>query len=396
MNSHPFTLQNDANQFDLSHGFLPKTNPIRSLPKALHAWDELAYALPKVITNTNVRRLIHQLPDFDLAALTDPNDVERAMLVLSFLGHAYVWADPDHPAQVLPAKLSQPWHDVAVQLGRPPVLSYASYALYNWYAIDDSRPLELGNIALLQNFMGGVDEEWFILIHIDIELKATPALRALQPLQKAIADDDIEQAISYLNTIAEALTRVGDTLDRMEEHCDPYIYYHRVRPFINGWHQNPALPQGLLYEGVSAYHNQPQQFKGETGAQSSIIPCLDAVLNIAHENTPLKKHLDVMQDYMPHQHRAFLNYLQQPSHLREAIKETTRQSAAAKTAYNDCIEQINRFRQTHYRYAAQYINKQTQTKAFNPVEVGTGGTPFMPYLKKHQNETEHQLINEPS
>ncbi len=45
-------------------------------------------------------------------------------------------------------------------LGRPPVLSYASYALDNWRRIDRKNPIDLGNIALLQNFLGGQDEEY--------------------------------------------------------------------------------------------------------------------------------------------------------------------------------------------------------------------------------------------
>lgn len=53
-------------------------------------------------------------------------------------------------------------------LGRPPVLSYASYALDNWVRIRENLPVEIGNIIISQNFLGGLDEDWFILIHIDI------------------------------------------------------------------------------------------------------------------------------------------------------------------------------------------------------------------------------------
>ena len=40
-------------------------------------------------------------------------------------------------------------------------------------------PIELGNIALLQNFLGGMDEEWFILVHVDIEARAGSALAGM-------------------------------------------------------------------------------------------------------------------------------------------------------------------------------------------------------------------------
>lgn len=34
----------------------------------------------------------------------------------------------------------------------------------------------------------------------------------------------------------------------MGEKCDPHIYYQRVRLPMSGWRNNPALPQGLVYE----------------------------------------------------------------------------------------------------------------------------------------------------
>jgi len=46
------------------------------------------------------------------------------------------------------------------------------------------------------------------------------------------------------------------------------IYFHRVRPYIYGWKNNPSLPNGLIYEGVLEYGGQGQILRGETGAQS--------------------------------------------------------------------------------------------------------------------------------
>ena len=51
----------------------------------------------------------------------------------------------------------------------------------------------------------------------------------------------------------------------MPEKCDPYVYYHRVRPYIFGTKDNPDLKKGLIYE--NQFDNKPQFFRGETGAQ---------------------------------------------------------------------------------------------------------------------------------
>ncbi len=56
------------------------------------------------------------------------------------------------------------------------------------------------------------------------------------------------------------------------------------------------------------------------------------------------------------------------------------------------VEALEAFRSLHLEYAAAYIFRQAQTDAKNPHAVGTGGTPFMEYLKKHRDETaEHRL-----
>ena len=65
------------------------------------------------------------------------------------------------------------------------------------------------------------------------------------------------------------------------ECCDPDQYYSRVRPPIAGWRNNPLLPYGLVYEGV--YGGAPVQLYGATGAQSSVVPAFDRVLDIRHE-----------------------------------------------------------------------------------------------------------------
>ena len=56
-------------------------------------------------------------------------------------------------------------------------------------------------------------------------------------------------------------------------------------------------------------------------------------------------------------------------------------------AYDACLHWLEHFRATHLEYAARYIHRQSQATAANPTDVGTGGTPFMRYLRKHRDET---------
>jgi len=389
--SKALKIDRQSLSLDAERGFLPAEDPLVRLPPAFAAWEEVGSNLPKILVGDRLGTSLADLPPFASDKLRTEREVERAMVILSFLGHAFVWGDPE-PRVRIPARLAVPWHEVARRLGRPPVLSYASYALHNWRRIDPDGPVAVGNIALLQNFLGGLDEEWFVLIHVDIEARAAPAVASLLPAQLAVQDGDSGALESHLGTIAASLAEVFQTLERMPENCDPYIYYTRVRPYIHGWKDNPGLAGGVVYEGVADYGDAAQNFRGETGAQGGIIPALDAALGIAHRDDPLKAFLMEMRQYMPPRHRAFIETIERGPSIRDHVIAHFEDHPPLREKYNSCIRLLERFRTQHLEYAARYIQKQSQKGNSNPTDVGTGGTPFMEYLKKHQRETSRHLL----
>jgi indoleamine 2,3-dioxygenase len=382
----------DTPSFDVDprRGFLPPHDPLTTLGPRYAPLEEAAADLPKLLVSTRLRRRLERLPEISTDDLSTSAELERAMLLLSYLGHAYVWGDRIPPTAVPPC-LARPWCTVARRLGRPPILSYASYALHNWRRIDSRGPVEAGNLGLLENFWGGADEEWFVVIHVDIENKAAPALQALPQAQQAAVAGDHGALAEHLDTIAVAMERMYSALERMRELCDPYIYYRRVRPYIFGWKDHPALPDGLIYEGVDELRGLPQKFRGETGAQSSIIPSLDAVLGVRHADDPLRTYLLEMRDYMPTGHRRYIASLEAGPSVRDVVIEAGDETLCSH--YDRCVELLRAFRAKHLEYAASYIQRQSQVAATNPTEVGTGGTPFMQYLKKHRDETAGHVLN---
>lgn len=380
-------------------GFLPP-DPLEQLPDS-PMLNHLGQELPKLLSARRVRQFIdgqrQLLPS--IPATWQDRDYRAAMRIFSFAGHAYVWEAPEQPAAALPAQLAQPWHDIAVKLGRPPVLSYASYALDNWRRLDPARPIQLDNIVLLQNFLGGLDEEWFVVIHVQIERQAGPGLAGLIQAINGAASNKPDDVLDGLQRLAAAQTEMRDTLLRMKERCDPYMYYNRVRPYIHAWKNSPTLPQGLVYEGVTAYAEQPQQFRGETGAQSSIVPCLDAGLGVSHAPDPLTVYLQEMREYMPPQHRTFLSAIEQSTDeknrplLSAYIRDRRSDNPKLWRSYCTCVDLLAQFREIHVGYADSYIHRQHQIHASNPSAVGTGGTPFMAYLQKHLDETRRALVD---
>ena len=363
------------------------------LPERFDTVLGAASNLSALITTGRVRHWLDALPDpliSDWAKDAPEEEVRTAMVHYSFLVQAYVWGEAVPPRH-LPANLSRPMCALADRLGQAPLLPYSGYVLDNWYRLDKSGPIALDNIAMYQNFLGGADENWFVLVHVAIEAEAGVLLDNAARLVSVARQGDEAEATRLLVEMDQAWERIYGHFARMPEQCDPYVYFHRVRPYIHGWANNPALEGGgLIYEGMERYGGEPQAFRGQTGSQSSIVPAMDALFQVRHSDDPLRQFLDELHSYRPVEHRRFIEDLAAQSTLRTFVAGTD--NAELKAAFNACLEQSARFRTRHLEYAASYINKQAGSIAGNDPDVGTGGTPFMKYLKKHRDENAAQVV----
>lgn len=384
----------DLTYYGLSRdrGFLSATEIDEVLlPPDFDEVEDSAAMLPAFISTGRIRHWLADLPIPDVAALiadgTD-DEINVAMVRYSFLVQAYVWGETTPPAH-LPANLAIPYVALCDRMGLPPVMNYAAYVLDNWLRIDKEGVIALDNIAMDQHFAGGQDESWFVLVHVAIEAVAGRALDLGVRLIRAADAGNAAKVQAMLIEMNGVWDEINAVFDRMVERCDPYVYFNRVRPYIHGWKNNPALPDGLIYEGVVKFHGKPQALRGQTGSQSSIVPSMDALFGVVHENDVLREFLAELHLYRPVKHRAFIEDLQAASGLR-AFAVT--QDQPLKDAFNACVEQVARFRTRHLEYAASYINKQASDAAGNDPDLGTGGTPFMKYLKKHRDENRAQVI----
>ena len=379
------------------HTFFPKTPPLKTYKtkaKSLKNLENISSLLPKLLLTNKVQSTINSMNknSFSVDVLLKNKNIKEinlAMVHLSFIAHSYIWGG-DKPQKILPEVISKPWVKLSKFLGRPPILSYASYCLDNWFKIDNDQPISLDNVALINNFLGGVDEDWFVTIHVCIEDASGDAIDAAYKLSKLNKKNNVNDFSIELRRIIKSLKAVNKIFSRMPEKCDPYVYYHRVRPYIFGTKDNPDLKQGLIYE--NQFNNKPQFFRGETGAQSSIIPLLDGALGVEHTNDNLRHYLNEMRDYMPPKHRKMIEYVEKNSQAKKFIDK----SKKLTKEYNGCLEEIRKFRAMHLEYAATYIHKQAQVNntfgTGGSTIRGTGGTPFMKYLKKHRDETQKQKV----
>ncbi|MGI9361574.1 MAG: indoleamine 2,3-dioxygenase [Parasphingorhabdus sp.] len=382
--------------YDISaeRGFLSSFDPDKTvLPAELQPARDLAMSLPRVLVTGQPRKHLEGLPFVDLTDFCASASLAQrriAMVHYSFLVQAYVWGEAE-PPKALPKCLALPIWQLGASIEQPPLLTYSSYVLDNWGRIDPAGPIDLSNTYMIQPFLGGQDEAWFVLDHVAIEARAGEMLASIPALVEACRNEDAGTLQSGLAAMTAVWDDMNDIFGRMTEKCDPYVYFHRVRPWIHGWKDNPALKGGIIYEGVEETGGKPQVFRGQTGSQSSIVPAMDAFLGIDHAGDPLRTYLDELHIYRPPEHRRFIDDIRENSIVRAFIQSAG--SPALNELYNECVQNLTRFRTRHLEYAASYINKQSKGGAGNTSDVGTGGTPFMKYLKKHRDEAAAHMIN---
>ena len=115
--------------------FLPTTPPAQTYSKysskSLDRLQDIASNLPKLLLTGTVQSTIDSLSVKDLSVNElfiekRIKNIKLAMVHLSFISHAYIWGGLK-PQQSLPEVITSSWVKVAKILGRPPILSYASY-----------------------------------------------------------------------------------------------------------------------------------------------------------------------------------------------------------------------------------------------------------------------------
>jgi indoleamine 2,3-dioxygenase len=350
-----------------TRGFLPARDPLRAFPREspYRLLDEIGDELPQRLLDPGFRTWAERLALPSWCDPLTPESLPQLRLYyvrLGFLVSGYVNQIGVPETHRVPANLAKPFVDACRVLGRPPILSYDGYALYNWYRIDPHGPVALGNIDTFQNFVKLYDEHWFVLVHVEIEARAAKSLAAMIDLIDSRNAADARRVTAAIRTIAQNVRDMTAVLRRIPEHMSPALYFREFRPYIRFF-------ENVVYEGVN---EQPQSRRGETGAQSSVIPALVSFFKIRHEPSALTRHVADMRHYMPVSHRALLERIEaapDPRHVADPAE------------YDAALEAIAEFRSVHYGWARQYIAEHESDPR------GTGGTPFMSWLKQLIDET---------
>ena len=362
-----------------SRGFLPEHDPLIGFPSnsEFAGLDEIGLDLPSLLQDPSFRAYARSL-DIPLwpENRVGPSDVPELRLYymrVGFLASAYINQVGQEPSRVLPANLALPLCRACKLLNRPPILSYDGYALYNWKRFHKDGPIALGNIDTIQNFVHLYDEHWFILVHVEIEAIAARILERVATVQAALDANESGPIDDAVRDIAGAINEQVRVLRRIPEKMDPALYYKTFRPYIRFFEnvECEAEVAGARVAAGSAARLRIN-FRGETGAQSTIMPLLVAFMKIPHRTSMLTTHLIDLRNYMPAEHRALIAAVEEMPSIREI---------ASKQNYNAVLDAMAEFRSVHYGWAQEYINRRTDDPR------GTGGTPYMQWLKQLIDET---------
>ncbi|OUS26488.1 preprotein translocase subunit Tim44 [Gammaproteobacteria bacterium 45_16_T64] len=359
-------------QDNFSHrGFLPIQDPLTQFDpnSKLSILDNIGHDLPSRLLEEDFRHYAQSLsiPTWNIEhpSIEHLPELRLYFVRLSFLASAYINQVGYPRISNLPENIAIPLTHAASLLSVPPILNYAGYALYNWKRFDKSQGIVLGNIDTIQNFVHLYDEHWFILVHIEIEAQAAGILKAIEEFHLHLQRHDtltVDLVNTHLRIIATCLAQQLQALKRIPERMSPDLYFKTFRPYIRFF-------ENVKYQGVKG---KTIQYRGETGAQSSIMPTLVPLLKIEHKQSILVDHLRDIRQYMPPSHRQFIEHTARLPDLKPL---------ADPTLFDRVLELVAQFREVHFEWAMEYINKHVDDPR------GTGGTPYMQWLKQMIDET---------
>lgn len=391
---HASLFQNNSLHQIRQYGFLPeKTSTALPEHNTLHAeLNKIIKNLPVLLREKKLRSEIDCLNDRykrNPESLITQSQLDRnkAMSMLTMLIQAYIFETPDKPKTVVPAVLADSILQLCKTLQRYPMLTYADYVLHNWQLINPAGGFTLENIEPIATFTGSVDEAWFIKIHIAIEAACVPALRSAydasllhrQMIQNpALKTKENETTLlHYFQTITKALKEATTILLRMKEHCDGDYFFNTLRLFLQGWDEKCRV----TFEGNKAIH----QYKGPSGAQSSILPSLDSALGIRHDVDGMFQQMMTFRQYMPSNHMSFIHTL-----TDQRLKLTPGvDSEILFNALKEAVAAVQQFRYMHrFALVGRFIYNPAGKHGIKPEQItGTGGTPINEFLEKRHAST---------
>ena len=374
------------------HGFLPIRPPLKVLPceytelqnliNNLHVFQSENREEKGVLGIPNeIEKQLGLIPDYSSII-----DKETDVFVLQALYRAYTFLTSGFTLelayqeflssgnygiarQILPANIAKPLVLVSSKLDVYPWLDYHySYSLGNYVKKNPAGDLDWKNLDMACKFTGTSDEIGFIMVHVYIN-EVSPKL--------------VESVMDYgLNKSVTSLQMCGNVMQEMNRRrrdmwtASRHERYNDFRIFIMGIKGNDKIfGPGLVYDGC--FNNEPQQYRGQTGAQDSIIPMIDIFTGIVdfYPDNKLTEYLLDLRTYRPKCIQNFFVDLREHYKLNPLFKQLTDAKCYEGLVYLlKIVDEVYLFRNGHWQFVQKYIMSNTK------YAFATGGTPITTWL----------------
>ena len=401
------------------NGFLPIKEPIVRLPPQ---YNELQRVIDNlhVMKNEEEKGILGKPNEIVVQIATIPNykdiiENETDVFVLQALYRAYTFITSGFTLELsyqefikngnygearglLPVYIAEPLVLVSNKLQAYPWLDYHyAYSLGNYVKKNPEEGLHWKNLDMACKFVGSSDEIGFIMVHVYINEMSPQLVRSVMEYGKAsrsgisvecyvdACDHVFDRKVLYVpqeDIINEHLQECGLVMSEMNKRrrdmwtASRHERYNDFRVFIMGIKGNDKIfPNGLTYE--NCFNNEPQYYRGQTGAQDSIIPMMDIFTGIVdyYPDNQLTQYLLDLRSYRPVCIQNFFNDLREHYKNNNIFEQLKNDSNYEGLIYLlKIVDEVYLFRNGHWQFVQKYIMSNTK------YAFATGGTPITTWL----------------
>jgi indoleamine 2,3-dioxygenase len=241
------------------NGFLPRQNPLATLPDSFGPLDSLLERMPLTVqtgsgllASGEFGAEVLKLPEFRTENISDSRLLTALFRDYSFVASAYLLEPCDVfnrskdnyglGRPVLPRNIAVPLAQIAAKIGAKPFMDYTlSYALYNYNRIDKNKGFEYENLKVIRSFSGMTSEYGFILVHVcmvgklNVDLLAHSGNQVKHTLNalKSIEKDDRNQFDLELRGLLSTMQTINNIMETMWKRSLSSDY-KKFRTFIMG------------------------------------------------------------------------------------------------------------------------------------------------------------------
>jgi indoleamine 2,3-dioxygenase len=379
------------------HGFLPIKEPLKYLPNEYFCLQETinklhVYQNYEEREKDNENKGILGIPDEIVEQVKHIPDYSESIqaesdtFVLQALFRAYAFITSGYTLeksyqeflksgnygkarQLLPKNIAQPFVLVSKKLDVHPWMDYHyGYSLGNYVKKDATKDLHWKNLDMACKFTGTPDEIGFIMVHVYINEMSPKLVESVTEYGRSLNIDSLKKCGEHLQEINRRRRDMW-TASRHER-------YNDFRVFIMGIKGNDSIfGQGLTYE--DCFNNEPQQYRGQTGAQDNIIPMMDIFTGIVdyYPDNKLTEYLLDLRTYRPTCIQNYLSDLRNYYKEKPLFKQLIEAGSYEGLVYLlKIVNEVYLFRNGHWQFVQKYIMSNTK------YAFATGGTPITSWL----------------